>query len=534
MASFRTTLLNTNSLFLRVGARAIKPLERFVTSRRMRQFESHWQASASARDALFAARVLSRYRANGFPEAELPLLPTRSTTPISPEAWDALYNPRQATKPEAEIDVIVPITDNYEIALQTLYQLLTTENSVPYRVAALLCQHPDHKLTDKLRRLQELDAFDLFIANGDETLIELANFAIQRHETRDIILLASHLHVMPEWASRLRSASALHPATTASISPMVTTGGITGYPFTSGNLAHALEDAHTLDGLCQTNFAHTAPEIIATPSTEALYIRREALHSIGLLPEKAANIQSAILGWGTTAHERGFAHYATLGTLLGATAGYVPPASSSTECSFPTQATQLDKSRLALHCTEPTLHIEAIRKPIASHLQSASHLTLGCEPHAPATLRLGTPDARLFPHLCFTLDTSFEPLSDLCHQLRITRLSVGQLAGFPARMVEWVRLFSEQSGIPYTLHITDDYLVCPGLLGVGKSCSPEDLESCYRSFNHTYPLDTDGMPLWLWRARSASLLAGASQISFASGELQSLYTRYFTFNSLTD
>ncbi len=505
-----------------------------IAHKRISTLESQWKEITAARDTVFAARINSRYRAHRNSSSDIALLPThQNSTTIAQESWEALYKPRRTATLDAAIDVIIPITHNYETVLPALYELLISTNETPFRVVAILSNHPDHKLIDKLRRLQELDLFDLLVANNEETLIELTNFAMQRHDTRDVILLASNIRCCNGWIDKLRTSAQHNPATTASISPWLTTGGITGYPCTTDALSHALEDVALLDSLCQDIFGNEEPEPIAQPATSALYIRREALHSIGLLPEKQSSIANAIAAWAHIAIDRGFAHRWARGTMLGTSTGYIPspstPAAIEHDASYKAAAVQLDKARLKQRCKHNHLVIEGIRtlKP-AHELSGILHLTADSE--NPSILRIGAPDARLFPHLNFTLDTSFEELTELCHSIGITTLHIRQLAGFPARMAEWVRFFSHQSGIPYTLELQDDYLICPGMLGAQKTCDPHDLEASYRSFSESYPLDTDGQPLWLWRLHSAALIESAASTEFNTEELRQLYTRYFNLH----
>ena len=524
----RMKLISNISQHLTRPAKKLATYARTATqNKRITTLESQWQSAATARDTLFIARVLSRYRAHRSSEGTSSLLPSRTNTAsISPESWEALYQPRRSAKREAAIDIILPITHSYEIVLPALYELLTSTNDIPFRVVALLSQHPDHKLTDKLRRLQELDLFDLLTSTADETLLELTNFAMQRHDTRDIVLLSSHIECADGWLDRLHNASTIQPATTASISPWLTAGGSTGYPDASGSIAHALEPTPMLDSICQNLFSDIPLDIIAHPAEHAVYIPRESLHSIGLLPEKSGSLPAARAEWAATAREKGFEHLFTRNVMLGTSAAYLPPTNKPLPTVSDNHAAAIDRARLTHQCTSGTLVIEGIPSPKApQQLQGVPHLSP--DSSAPSTLRIGLPDARLYPQLSFTLDTAFEPLTELCHMLGITTLLVRQPAGFPSRLIEWLTLFSQQSAIPYQLELSDDYLICPGLLGIEKNCPPDDLESCYRSFTDTYPLDTDGMPLWLWRVRSAALIEHASALHFTDEQIKTLFQRYF-------
>lgn len=506
-------------------------LKNGMAHKRIATLESQWQGFANARDTVFVTRVNNRYRAHRQSNSEVPLLSTSTHSSISAEAWEALYQPRNTAMREAEVDIILPVTHSYETVLPVLYGLLTSKNDIPFRVVALLSQHPDHKLTDKLRRLQELDLFDLLVDSGEEGMAGLINFAMQRHDTRNIVLLSSHITCADGWIDRLHAASVRHSATTASVSPWLTTGGITGYPDNTGVFAHALESVEQLDAISQSLFNDHTHTLLDHPAECALFIRREALHSIGLLPEKTRDIPSAIAAWANTAREKGFEHVWAQNVMLGTSSNYIPTTRHTVDfnAAQPEAALRLDKARLSKQAVGNTLIIEGIRTVRPQHeSQGIPHLTPDAE--NPSLLRLGLPDVRLFPHLSFPLDSAFEPLSELCEMLGITRLLLRQPAGFPSRFIEWLGLFSEQSGIPYELDITDDYLICPGLLGIAKTCEPEDLESCYRSFSNSYPLDTDGMPLWLWRVRSSALLVRASAIHFADDGLKSLFQRYFSIN----
>lgn len=523
-----TSRLKNTTLLLRIKRASIQPVNRLLSHKRMSTLESQWQNAANARDMLFITRVASRYRAYRKSDHELPLLPQRGDhVTIAPEAWEALYQPRRTHKREAEIDIILPITHSYDIALPALYTLLTSDNQRAFRVVVLLSQHPDHKLTDKLRRLQELDLFDLLVDNGEEGMIGLINFAFQRHDTRDIVLFSSHIECTDGWLDRLYDAAARSPATTATVSPWLTAGGATGYPDNEGSIAHALEATAILDDICQELFADTIPESLPSPSAHALYIRRDALHSIGLLTERAS-ITAALSAWSALAREKGFEHLWAQNILLGTSPAYLPPhAARTVPIHHREQAERIDRARLAHQCHDNTLVIEGIRPNILP-APSNGQLHLMPDPHIPENVRLGLPDIRLYPHLSFPIDSGFDTLMEICTALGIRDIIVRQPAGFPSRMVEWISFFSQQAQIPYRLTISDDYLICPGLIGVAKTCTPEDLESSYRSFNLSYPLDSDGIPLWLWRVRSAGLIEHAQSLQFTDKDIRALFERYFS------
>lgn len=523
-----TSRLKNTTILSRLKRAALQPVSRLLTHKRMSTLESQWQNAASARDMLFATRVASRYRAYRKSDGELPLLSRRDHhTSIAPETWEALYQPRRTHKREAEIDIILPITHNYEIALPALYTLLTSDNQRAFRVVVLLSQHPDHKLTDKLRRLQELDLFDLLVGNGEESMIGLINFALQRHDTRDIVLFSSHIECPAGWLDRLYDATAKSPATTATVSPWLTAGGITGYPDREGSIAHALEATATLDDICQGLFADTPQGPLASPSEYVHYIRRDALHSIGLLTERSS-LASALAAWSALAREKGFEHVWAHNVLLGTSPAYLPPHTTGTPTATAReQAERIDRARLTHQCTQSTLVIEGLR-PLKPHTPENGELHLMPDPHSPANLRLGLPDIRLYPHLSFPIDDGLDAVMEITAQLGITDIIVRQPAGFPSRMIEWISFFSQQAQIPYRLELSDDYLICPGLIGVAKTCAPEDLESSYRSFNHAYPLDSDGMPLWLWRVRSAALIEHAQSLRFTDEDIRALFQRYFS------
>jgi hypothetical protein len=522
-------------------ARAARLAHGFATSlnqrRKLRVLESYWQHAADARDSVFIARVTGRYRDQNALHTLPPLHPRESApTSITAEEWEALAATQRKDTRDAVMDVIFPVTDSYEVTLASLYILLSSKQRAGFRVAVILSHHPDHRLIDKLRRLHESNLFDLFIDSGEEGMVSLTNFVLQRHDTRDVVLYSSHHHC-PDYAlDRL-----LHVAQTspdcATVSPFLTSGGITGYPDTQGALAAAVEPTAVLDDICQNLFADAPPQSMKMPALDVMLIRREAMHSIGLLPEKSTLLSHALLAWAELADSKSYHHLFTPNVLFGVTSGHRVDALSVQiqnlhphiyPYSHAIEGRLIDSERLRRNYSAPALVINGIQStPRRTSNDPICMLTPDIV--SPAIMRVGLPDARLYPHLRFAMDTGFLPLSELCEKLGVTQIEVRGLAGFPSRMVEWVGLFSRQTGIPYTLIIEDDYLICPGLIGINKHCDAEDLESCYRSFADSYPLDSDGMPLWLWRVRSANLIANAARIEFATEHLKTLFSRYFAW-----
>jgi hypothetical protein len=530
--------LTSTRLLIKRAARLARTLAATVNQRRkLRALESYWQHAADARDSVFITRVTGRYRDQKRLHLLPPLRPREnSSLSITAEAWEALASSQRKDARDVVIDVVFPVTDSYEVTLSSLYTLLTSEQHCGFRVAVILSHHPDHRLIDKLRRLHESNLFDLFIDSGEEGLVRLTNFVLQRHELRDIILYSSHHHC-PDYAlDRLLHVAQISKEC-ATVSPYLTSGGSTGYPDAHGTLCAMLEPTATLDAICQRLFTDMPAQSLEIPALDVMLIRRDAMHSIGLLSEKYTQLSQALMAWAQQARNKSYRHLFAPHILFGVSADYRATIESS---GTPNQYTATHALR---HTVDATLiDSERLRENYSGHVLtisgfttaslSSSHepdCTLQPDIFSPATLRLGLPDARLYPHLRYPIDSGFSALSELCERIGIRQIDVRGLAGFPSRMVEWVGLFSRQTGIPYTLFIDDDYLICPGLLGINKHCDPEDLESCYRSFAESYPLDCDGTPLWLWRVRSATLIAHAERIEFVNDHLKTLFSRYFTW-----
>lgn len=512
------------------------PLRHLVQKRRMDSLERDWASTMAARDRLFVLRTTSRYRAQYDIPSRLPPLPARPEQPaIAPEAWEALYKPRHHLNPDPAVDVVMPITDSYDAVLPTLYRLLSATNETPMRAVLVISRHPDNKLLAKLRRLQELDLFDLLQDSGEEGLISLVNFALQRHEARDAVLLASNADLPDGWLDRLRSVALTPYGSLATASPWTTLGGITGYPDTEGSLATRLGDPHVLDAICASLFDDGITHTLPFPSPYITYIPRNAFSTLGPLPEKPDAIGASLHAWAQAASEKGFEHAFAPRLLIGAQQPHAlqkhpTPPDFDPDASFsdlPAHRLQIDHTRLRAGSTQPQLIIHGIpAMDTPSHYDTGA-LHLSPDPADPSRLRLGLPDARLFPHLSFAIDDPAQELVALCESLGITRIRIRQLAGFPSRMLEYAVLLADRIGAACNVEIADDYLICPGLLGMGKTCAPEDLESGYASFVATHPLDADGQPLWLWRLRASRLFARAESVSFASAELEAHYQRYY-------
>lgn len=503
--------------------------------------EKNWLSVLHSRDQLFFERSISRYRAHFSSSLALPALSQKSTaTSITQDAWDILSKAALHNKREPLIDVIMPITDSYNAVISALYQLLDTPSSIPFRVVAILSHHPDHKLTDKLRRLQELDLFDLLQVEAEEPLISLINFAMQRHETRDIVLLSSACEVPEGWLESFHLTLQSCATTTASISPWSTAGGITGYPDNAGSLSHQLDSKTSLSAMCQDVFADAPCPVLPEPLLHCCYITREAIHVSGLLPEEHATLAKSLTAWANKASDKGFEHLWLPRLCVGSTQSSAPsnqvksPALTATpkhqtideslESARAEYCELLDRNRL-LGCVHTnTLVITGI---VALLPPDTPHLTLSADSSRAGALRLGAPDARLFPHISFWVDDDIHYLRAIISLLPITHIAVYHLAGFPSRMLDYILRISAKFNLPYHLHISDDYLICPGLIGVAKQCDAADLESSYQSFITTQPLDSDGMPLWQWRERSKRLLNHATQITYSNEAIAALHARYF-------
>jgi hypothetical protein len=512
----------------RFFTRLVSPLSNGLQVRRIESLEGGWHHTARARDRVFATRVLQRYAAHYARMPVLPPLPrSQPAGPIPPDLWQTLPRPRPALDPAPEVDVILPITGEYSTVLGAIYRILACENVTRIRLVLLLSAHSDYKLVDKLRRLQELDLFDLLQDEEKRGMIALLNFALQRNETRDVVLLADHVQVVDGWLDRLH-AEALEDATTASASPWCLSGGVAGYPDQAGSLSQVPMDLSALNAIAGFTFRETPHVALQTASASASYLTREAIRTVGLLQENTHSLSHALQHWATRAQEKGFGHIVAPTLVLGSFGVSARPNDARDEAALQPLRAMLDRARLDAAIKQTKLVIDGI--PAFSDLLgngAPPHLLLSPDLEDPSMLELGAPDARLTPHLRLPIDQALQPLSELCRARAITHIELRQLAGFPARMLEFTMALAELAQLPLHIHVSDDYLICPGLLGADKECGARDLESGYQSFLDKHPLDADGIPLWLWRMRSAQCLSHAARITFETEALKQLYVRYF-------
>lgn len=529
-------------LFTRLRRVVTRPMKKLLKRRTRQIKEQQWSNAARIRDSLFCERTLSRYRAHYTSTLSLPALTHKPPhAPITQEDWDALSVTQLRQKREPMVDIIMPISDNYHAVTAALYNLLRQDSTIPFRVVVILATHPDHKLTDKLRRLQELDLFDLLQVQAHESIIELINFAMQRHETRDIVLLSSACEVPEGWLASFHLTLQSCAATTASISPWCSTGGITGYPDPEGSLACYLDNTHELSAMCQEVFAQAPCPVLPYPALECCYLTRESIHVSGLLPEESPHLPHALSSWAAKAMDKGFEHIWHPRVFMGTTLDTSPRSISANRQSFlrfdrenaVTESLDtflmeyrelLDRNRLLSCIQTRTLLITGIPALLP---QGVSHLTLSPDTEMHGHIRLGAPDPRAFSHLSFAMDETTEYLYAIIAALNITHIELHHLAGFPSRMLDYILRISAELAIPYHLYISDDYLICPGLIGVNKQCEAGDLESSYQSFIATQPLDSDGMPLWLWRERAKRLVHSAAHITYSQESIATLYARYY-------
>ena len=112
-------------------------------------------------------------------------------------------------------------------------------------------------------------------------------------------------------------------------------------------------------------------------------------------------------------------------------------------------------------------------------------------------------------------------LSAFARSHGVSRLVINHLIDLPPDAAEWLARFAAAIGADYEILLHDYYLACPRIdliANDGRYCGLAQVERCRTCLAGSGPA-LGGVDPALWRARSATLLAGAAQTIAPSSDL---------------
>lgn len=480
--------------------------------------------------------------------------------PPDGEAWKQ-FATQQTTR--AQVDVIVPVYNGHDTTLRCLYSVLDSRihNRTPFELIVINDASTDSALLAMLYELSGRGLFTLLENERNLGFVATVNRGMQLYPERDVLLLNADTEVQANWLDRLRAHAQQHPHT-GSVTPLSNHAGICSYPAMAQNNPPMPE----MDALAATaNAGLSCP--LPTAVGFCMYIPRDCLNEVGYFDAEAFG-----RGYG---EENDFCLRAMrLGyTHLLAGDVYVLHAGGASfgEQKAPRERAAWKKLKrryreypgmvrdfitqdpaLALRRRIDLARLQYMRKErnvlMISHAQGGGtqqHILeriamlnqeerygaflLQPIPHQPGMLALRHHALEQTPNLHFPLHLAHEALEDCLNALGITRMEVHHLLGFPEGMQEFIRRTATRLGTGYEVTLHDYYAICPRInltTEEDRYCGEPELAGCEACIA-TRSSHAGGMPVWLWREKSAAFLAGAYRITAPDTDVMRRMQRYF-------
>lgn len=202
---------------------------------------------------------------------------------LDPAAWAAVQ-PRE-WKVVPTIDIVIPVYAGHVETLRCLWSVLTAPVVTPHRVIVINDAGPIPELNALIRSLAARDLFVLEQHRVNLGFVKSVNHGLRLARDNDVVILNSDTEVYNDWLDRLIE-HALNFPKIGSITPLSNNATICSYPETLGDNRLPLEIEYPeLDRMAAVTNRGThvyAPTGVGF----CMYLRRAALHEVGLLDER--------------------------------------------------------------------------------------------------------------------------------------------------------------------------------------------------------------------------------------------------------
>ncbi len=199
---------------------------------------------------------------------------------LRPEDFLPVSGRPPAPESSHEIDVIIPVYKGLSETMACLASVLSSSNTVRFRVVVVNDCTPEPQLADHLRQLKRDGRITLIENSENLGFVRSVNVGMLA-SGRDVVLLNSDTMVSGDWLDRL-SACAYRDAITATVTPFSNNATICSYPiFCIDNRFPPSLDTAALDAVfASVNRGRSVD--IPTAVGFCMYIRRDCLAKIGL------------------------------------------------------------------------------------------------------------------------------------------------------------------------------------------------------------------------------------------------------------
>lgn len=194
--------------------------------------------------------------------------------------------PRAASRPDATVDIIIPVFRGRTQTLECLHSVLASQALLRSKTEIVVINDasPEQELVADIRKLASQRLITLVEQPQNLGFIRTMNRAMALHPQRDVVWLNADTRVSGNWLDRLRQVAKKDPRI-ATVSPLSNYGELTSFPYQ--NRRGLMPDAKAqqqLDSLAKKAWNGEIPDLEAACGF-CMYVRRSALDKVGLLDE---------------------------------------------------------------------------------------------------------------------------------------------------------------------------------------------------------------------------------------------------------
>ena len=466
---------------------------------------------------------------------------------------------------KADVHVVMPVYDGYDITLRALYSVLTSRNATPFTLTVIDDYSPDERLSQALELLSRQLGFKYVRHEENAGFVRTANEGMRLYPDKDVVLLNADTEVYHDWLDRLRAA-AHSQDNVASVTPLSNNATICSYPEFLGTNFHPLELPYEeLDELAARVNAKLYVEI-PTGVGFCMYITRKALDQVGDFDAQAFG-----RGYG---EENDFCMRARAAGMINLAAAdtfvrHVGSVSFGAEKQArqrqaiammnrkhpgydaliqqfiqrdPLRAARekLDMARLERLRQEKNLlflglvrgggaELSMTREMKQAQRRGESAFMLVPTQHG-SQVRIAHFEAGPLPNLpVMDLSREKDKAVDLVTRLSIDQVIVHHLIELSADAPVFMREICEEASVPYVFHLHDYLSVCPRINLIdhnGKYCHERGIAQC-KACLKDFRFNGEPVDIEQWRARYGYFLRGAARILVPSIDVRERFLSYF-------
>ncbi len=480
--------------------------------------------------------------------------------------WETLERSCCPVHSDPQVAVIIPVYRNHRLTWCCLASVLTAHCETASRIVVIDDASPESELSADLAEMARRGWIELIRNEYNLGFVASVNLGITVAHSLDVVLLNADTEVYPGWLDRLHAAAWRHPRT-ASVTPLSNNATIASYPRFLHDNPYPLEIGYPeLDRLAAQCNAGVEVEV-PTGVGFCMYLRRDALHAVGLFDEAAFGkgygeendwCQRAIqLGWRHIIAADVFVRHFGSASFGGEKAERVRVALETLAAKYPnyhreiqqfiqrdplrTAREALDWARLAYQVKEENVLIVCHNRGGGAerHVQEDTERFLEAGKGVfylrplrgkPSHVRLAHPRCRQLMQAPVFAITDQEGLAQALRRLRISAIHSHGLVDLIPEAAAYLQQLAAQLKIPLDVDIHDYKVICPRINltdETGHYCGEPDQAACDRCLAMRGSAFPGVTSIARWRQMHHRVLQQARHVWVPDKDVRQRLRRYY-------